>query len=301
MCPGRYQAVRQNTDPAQSLLVAVSGVDYQDRPLQTARPAGITGIVGLGFGGVAWSSADAVPPPLTGSSVSTAVVSAVSALVWAFQPLWTPRQVTKAVYNGGVVVNGGPKPECPLLLSQCISRRASVCGALHAAGAVTECVPAAPKPWSSPYLPTEMIALDNASTNFSPGMLEPAPLPLPRYSIPGGQITPWTLPMPVEETCPPCRSSQGHLYIPARDKDLVSPVVVVQQADGSSVSRALRPSNSQSNSLPYMLLHDVSYSFDLSGLGSFVSAYITAYGPSPQTTPPAPPPYSITEQIFVQP
>jgi hypothetical protein len=295
VCPGRYQAVRQDTDPSQALLVAVSGVDYQDHPLQTVRPLGITGIAGLGIHGVAWDSHDPVPAPLTGSSVSTAVVSAVSALVWAYGPGLTPGQVTAAVYTGGVDLTTVTM-ECPLLLGQCRSHRASVCGALKAAGAPLSCLPAAPQGWSSPSLPNEIAALDAAFSSLLPssGTSGAAPLPIPRDSVPTVQIQPWTFPMPIAETCPPCRLVSGHLSIPPRGHDLHGAVLVIRFTDGTMQSVALNPQHGP-------LASHTSYSFVLPNIPTsqtnhVQSAYITAFGfPQPH------PSYSITEQIFVQP
>lgn len=305
VCPGRYQAVPQDTDPSQALLVAVSGVDYQDLPLETVRPLGITGIAGLGFGGVAWDSHDSVPAPLTGSSVSTAVVSAVSALVWAYGSGLTPGQVTTAVYTGGVDLTTVTK-ECPLLLGPCSSHRASVCGALKAAGAPLRCLPAAPKAWSSPSLPSEIAALDIAFSSLPPSMgtSGPAPLPIPRYAVPMVEIQPQDT-TPVAETCtlcdrgkggtcPACRLVQESLSIPARAQDLYDAVLVTRLTDGTVQSVALNPQNGP-------LASHTSYSFVLpqiptSQTNHVQSAYITAFGhPQPH------PSYSITEQIFVQP
>jgi len=300
VCPGRYQAVQQDADPSQALLVAVSGVDYQDHPLETVRPLGITGIAGLGLGGVAWAPSDPVPAPLTGSSVSTAVVSAVSALVWAYRPGLTPGQVTTAVYTGGVDL-GTVTQKCPRLLTPCTSHRASVCGALKAAGAPLSCVPAAPKTSSSPSLPSEIAALDLAFSNLPPsiGTLGPAPLPTPRDSIPTVQIQPWTFPMPIAETCPPCRLAEGQLSIPARGQDLYDAVLVVRFTNPlvQPLTLALNPQNGP-------LASGTAYSFTLpspicqvqpSSMCQIKSAYITAFG-LPQPLPS----YSITEQIFVQ-
>lgn len=286
VCPGRYQAVPQDADSSQSLLVAASGVDYQDRPLETARPLGITGIAGLGLGGVAWNPGDPVPPQLTGSSVATAVVSAVSALVWAHQPSWTPGQVTTAVYQGGIDV--GPADECPLLLGACRSHRVSVCGALQAAGASPSCSPAAPKPWSCPGLPIEMAALAAAYANVPPSTGTLVPLTtLPRYLAPTVQVDPWVFPMPISATCPTCRAAPGQmstqptLSVPTRGQPLSSPVLVVRLSGGALNAMALGP----------QLAGNTSYVFPLPSSWVVQSAYLTGFES---------PGRSITEQIFVQ-
>jgi Subtilase family len=291
VCPARYQALPRDGDATQSLVLAVSGVDYQDHPLETARPAGITGIAGLGLGGVAWGPNDSVPPQLTGSSVSTAAVSAVSALVWAARPTWTTREVTQTVYAGGVDV--GTANECPRSLEHCRSRRTSACGALTVAGAAVPCAAPPAQPGSSPVLTSEIAALTAAFGGLSPtsGTLTATVDPLPRYSAPTVQLQPWTAPMPIAETCPVCVLANGMLTIPPRPDDLEHAVLVVELADGTVQTLALTPSTLASNT-PYV--------FSLPPNPSappIQAAYITAFG----EVAPSLPAYSITEQVFVDP
>jgi hypothetical protein len=283
--------VPRDASGTRSLVVAVSGLDYQDHPLETARPLGITGIAALGLGGVAWDPADPVPPQLTGSSVATAVVSAVSALVWAYQPTWTPDAITQAVHGGGI--DAGAADECPLSLGSCRSHRASVCGALSAAGAAVPCSPAAPHSSSSPPLAAQVADLEAAFSSSAPhvGLVSSPPATLPKHSVPTLQLQPWVGPMPIAETCPVCFISDGVLSIPARDQDLLDAVVVVRFADDTVQVLALESPLDSSTA----------YSFSLDPLtttaGPIQSAYITAFGPQPPTLQP----YSVTEQIFVQP
>jgi len=294
LCPGRYQAVPRATDPSQALLVAISGVDYQDHPLETARPGGITGIAGLGLGGVAWNSGDPVPPPLTGSSVATAVVSAVGALVWTAQPSWTPGQVTTAVYDGGMDV--GAADACPLSIPACRSHRASVCGALQKAGVSSSCLPPTPEAWSSPDLAAEVAALDATYAGVSPSAGTPLiPLSLaavPRYQAPTVQIDPYVFPSPIATTCRTCvvtavsgtpglSSTAPRVDLPPRGQVLSSPVLVVRLADDEVQAMALGP----------QLAPASSYVFPLPWSLPVQSAYLTGFEASGD---------SVTEQIFVQ-
>jgi hypothetical protein len=292
VCPGRYQAASRSGDPGQSLVVAVSGVDYQDRPLANARPLGITGIAGLGFGGVAWSPADPVPPPLTGSSVSTAVVSAIGALVWSQQATWNTAQVTRAVYDGGIPV--GPANACPLAIPGCASHRSSVCGALHAAGVAAPCATPAPYQDSNPALPTEIAAIDTEFDGLPPtiGTAVPTAAPLARNTLPGLQLQPWIYPMPIAETCPVCVVESNALVMPALTSPIENTVLVVHYDDGTEQNVALTASTAT-------LTSGVPYWFSLPpappGAG-IIAAYLTAYA-----VPPALPSYSITEPVFVEP
>lgn len=289
LCPGRYQAVKQDANLSQALLIAVSGVDYQDHPLETARPLGLTGIAGLGLGGIAWAPGDPVPPQLTGSSVSTAVVSAVSALVWAQQPSWTSGLVTKAVYNGGPDV--GPADACPLLLASCRSHRVSVCGALRAAGSSSSCTPAPPQAWSSPNLAAEVAALaaDYASVPESTGT-HVLPETIPRNLVPTVQVAASVFPQPISITCRTCyadmsapsTSGSGYLTIPSRGQVLRSPMLVVRLDNGHLDALDLGPS-ALDGSIPYL--------YPLPSGWVIQSAYLTGIEASG---------YSVTEQIFVQ-
>jgi hypothetical protein len=299
VCPARFQAMPRLADVKQSLVVAVSGVDYHDRPLTSARPLGIAALAGLGLGGVAWRAIDPVPPPLTGSSVSTAVVSAVSALVWQRQPAWTSAQIAKAVYAGGVDV--GPADACPLGLAGCRSHRASVCGALNAAGAAIACAPPPAKPGSSPALPAEISALTAAFATLpaTPGVATVTAAPLPHDTVPTLQIQPWLYPMPIAETCPVCCVAAAQLVMQAHDQDLEDPVLVVEYTDGSAQSVALAPPAAPFG--PAVLDGGTPYSFALppppsATSGPAVAAYLTAV-----VAPVGAPPYSILEQIYVQP
>lgn len=299
LCPGRYQAVPRGNDPLQSLLIAVSGLDYQDHPLETARPLGITGIAGLGLGGVAWGQSDPVPPALTGSSVATAVVSAVSALVWAAQPSWTPGQVTRAVYDGGLDV-GAMADACPLSIGPCPSHRVSVCGALHAAGTSPSCAIPGPKPWSSPDLPDEVAAFDHTYQNLSPipSTLLPIPMPMdkiPRYLASTVQVNPDVFPQPIATTCRTCVAidesaalgaalSGPHLDVlldGQAGQVLTSPVLVVRLPDGAVAAAAIEQ----------QLAANQPYVISLPSDWVVESAYLTGFEASGT---------SVTEQIFVQ-
>jgi subtilisin family serine protease len=285
-CPGRYQAVRRAGDASRSLVIAVSGVDYQDRPLETARPHGITGISGLGLGGVAWAPGDPAPPQLVGSSVSAAVVSAVAALVWAQRPSWTPDEVVVAVHAGGADV--GSADECPLALPLCRSHRVSVCGALHAAGATPSCSPPAPEPWSCPALWTETAALAAALANVPASSSTPLPLSaIARYAAPTVQVDPWVFPQPISGTCPTCRIdaaslSTPQLSIPALGQNLRDAELVVRFPDGSLHALALGA----------LLTAGPSYAFPLPSGWVAQSAYITGFDDQHA--------HSVTEQIFVE-
>lgn len=286
VCPGSYQGLAHPAGTGKYLLTAVSGVDYSDRPLESARLQGRTPLVGLAFAGVAWSPQDAAPPSLVGSSVATAVVAAVSGLVWAVRPSLSALTVVQHVRDGGVAVAGAPDA-CPPNLPHCSTRRASVCGAVQAAGLSLGCSAAAPRPWSSPSLPAQLAALDSS---VSPTMLAAVPAPLsqdPRLSLPSMQVEPWTFPMPISATCPTCYvadsslTSHDQLTIPALGRPLHEPMLLLRLEDNSWVGLQLQGP----------LTEHVPYRFNLPPLPPVQSAYLSGLDWQEQ--------HSIVEQLFV--
>lgn len=286
VCPGRYQSVPKDSDSAQSLVIAISGVDYQDRPLALTRPAGTAGIAALGLGGVAWAPSDPVPPPLTGTSVSTAVVSAIAALVWTVQPSLTVPGVVSAIYRGGVDLGEGDA--CPRGSSLCRSRRASVCGALRAAGAAIACTPPAAKPWSCPSLPVQVAALLAAYGGVAPGTGNVIPVTdLPDDLEPTVQLEPDVFPAPISATCPTCAgvdasvSGKPALVVPRLGQDLTDAVLVVRLASGTT--QALQLGGLAAAHAPYVVSLPTSWILQ--------SAFLTGFDAQG---------FSVTEQIFVQ-
>lgn len=294
-CPGRYQEMGQLGAPAQPLLYAVSGVDYGDRPLRSARAAGHTGIVGVGLGGVAWGANDSTPPALIGSSVATAVATAVGALTWAFRPSWSAGQIAQAVYEGGVDA-GATAEQCPAVFDECRTRRASVCGALHAAGATSACKPALPWSGSGPSLAAQTAALAATVTVAPSNAGAPLSAPLsgvPYDASPSMQVEPWTFPMPIQATCPTCwvssqmSVSQRQLVIPAANRTLLSPMLVVElQGSGPGGGPVMAVW------LGTDLLPGMSYVFWLPSTWMIRSATLTGFDVGEA--------HSISEQLFVE-
>lgn len=301
-CPGAYQGLGRGASPETSLLTAVSGVDYGDQPLVSARSAGRTGLVGLAFDAVAWSGVEAPPPALVGSSVAAAVVSAISALVVARQPSWSPSQVTKAIYDGGVPL-AAPADSCPLDFLSCATRRANVCGALLQAGVSPLTCEAAPaKGWSSPSLPSEIAALHSSVT---PTMRAASFAPLakdPRFLLPSMQVEPWTFPMPISATCPTCYLSDS------ANLAATGPSIASGPSPASAPDQLTIPALGRPLQIPMLLLHledqswlgvelqgpleeHVAYRFDLPSLPPVRAAYLAGFDWQEQ--------HSIFEQLFV--
>lgn len=293
-CPGTYQAMSKLAAPGQALLYTVSGVDYADQPLASARTLGHTGIVGVGVGGVSWKPEDPLPPALTGSSVATATATAVGAIVWAQQPSWSASQVAQAAYDGGV--DAGPAEHCPASFDECRTRRVSACGALQAAGAAVDCIPAPPQPGGCPSLTPQLSALA-ATITADPVATDPPMSPpfigVPFLEKPTMQVSPWTFPAPIQATCPTCWVSSQmsgaprQFLVPEVGRMLLNPMLIVQLFCSGSCAGSQR-----AVTLGHSLVPGEAYVFELPPTWNVVSAMLTGYDTEEM--------YSISEQLFVE-
>ncbi len=288
-CPGAYQVRSRPGVPSAPLLYAVAGLDYSDKPLETARPSSQTTISAIGLGGISWLPTSTVPQALTGSSVSTAVATAVAAVTWAFRPTWTAPQIAHAVHLGGVDL-GRPADHCASGLSSCRVRRANVCGALLAAGSWLRCSPPPRHPWSSPALPGPLADLTAWLTaSPSPMPQPPPPWPIPRFTLASRQVSPWVFPAPISVTCPTCwvfsassnTTGTSQLAIPYLSERLLAPTLVLRLDDGTLTALSLGAA----------LEANMQYSFTISTAFSIVAAYITGFDAGMS--------YSISEQLYV--
>lgn len=286
LCPAAYQAIAKDSEPSQPLLVAVSGVDYADHPLETTRPDGVASLTAPGIG-VSWIPGQPVPPQLVGSSVATAVVSAVAALVWSSKPSLSTQQVLSALYAGGVSVGGAN--DCPVSLPGCSARRVNTCGALHAAGISASCTPPSASSTGSPSLPSELAQLKAAYSAVSPGTPtghgNVSPVDNPRYQQPTSQVMPAVFPQPISATCPTCIVSNGltsapQVVIPELGESLSNAMLVLVTVDGNSYGISLGT-----------LAANQSYVFNLPTGIDARSAYLTGIS--------MPSNYSVTEQLFL--
>lgn len=286
LCPAAYQAIAKAAEPSQPLLVAVSGVDYADHPLETTRPDGIAGFTAPGIG-VSWIPGQPVPPQLVGSSVATAVVSAVAALVWSSKPSFSAQQVLSVLHAGGVSVGGAN--DCPVSLPGCSARRVNTCGALHAAGISASCTPPSAGSTGSPHLPAELTQLKAAYASHpvsypaDKGIVEPSLIP--RFQQPTSQVMPAVFPQPISATCPTCVVSNGvtsppRVIIPALGESLTDATLVLVTLDDESHALSLGT-----------LAANQSYVFDVPPGIVARSAYLTGLS--------MPSNYSVTEQLFL--
>ncbi len=115
-----------------NLVYSVGGVDGRDEPLVNTRPLGRPALAAPSFavpGARTVGGTVTAVGPLSGSSVSAAVVSAIAALVWNARPSLTPPQVMEKIHGSGAELSGfadycSPGASCGRI------KRASVCRAL---------------------------------------------------------------------------------------------------------------------------------------------------------------------------
>ena len=132
------------------LVYAIGGLDGQDRPIANARPKGMPALAAYAANATV-ETANGFTTPLTGTSVSTAVVAGIASLVWSYAPELTPDEmmhlIASTAYETELSANFDfwQSPRV---------RRASVCAALADACSILPaghcptlaCDPLAPAP-----------------------------------------------------------------------------------------------------------------------------------------------------------
>jgi hypothetical protein len=122
-----------------AMLYATGGLDFLDRPIVPLRPSARPVLAAPAMGGVAWgspvgSTCTASRTPLTGTSVSTALIGGTAATVWAYDPTLTPSGVMKKLVDGAVPLT----PSVPISASaarhfgKASAHRVSLCKTLGA-------------------------------------------------------------------------------------------------------------------------------------------------------------------------
>jgi Subtilase family len=198
------------------LVHAVSAVDVADRPLPTNRLSSQPRLVAYGMDVV---TSDMRPPnhtqPFTGTSMATAIVTGVAALVWGTQPSLAPVEVMDAVYAAGLTLPGtvdvciGGAP-----CSQSI-KRISGCATLMARNVVTGCVPSPglmlPGPNRAMAVASDGGAPDADAPDGgtpdadAPDTAPPVDAPTPTNPIYRATDQPWVVPQPGPVGCDVCR------------------------------------------------------------------------------------------------
>jgi hypothetical protein len=220
------------------LIYAVGGVDWQGLPLPNSRTNALPVRVAYGDHATVKVGNDpaAYTTVYTGSSVSTAVVSATAAMIWHLRPDLTPAQVMGLIDGSGETLKAradfypgsqspSPPPAPPI-------REISLCAAVKVAcskSGLNCSTPACPPQHQPPALSALLSQEDPGSgTPFEPAVLPPASLP-PCYQgtvllTAGDSVSqpicptdqygsvsaqPWVLPQPGDDPCPNCALVPG--------------------------------------------------------------------------------------------
>lgn len=242
MCPAAWMTQSPSCDPQRALVIGAYGLDHSDAPLAIARPGSATPFAAPGLGGVAWPAGAPLPPPLTGTSVAAAAVTASIAAVWAASPGLDQAGVVELLHQSAAPL-GTPADECAPGVSACDVRRISPCGALSALGSPWACLSSAlPSPVSNPDLdPLTQIELlaKLSSAAAVPASLATGPLPSDLAPAAGGQSA--VSPQPIIPVCPSCAlaltaagSSSNPVFYGSLDRAVSSLTLVVTTSTSSA-------------------------------------------------------------------
>ncbi|MFO0589333.1 MAG: S8 family serine peptidase [Polyangiaceae bacterium] len=205
MCPATWMSTPPTCDAKRPLVVGAYGLDHSDAPIAISRANSSSPFAAPALGGIAWPAGAPRPSPLTGTSVSSAAVSASVAAVWAAAPEFEPSQVVTLLHEHGTSL-GAPADTCAWGVPGCDVRRISPCGALSALGSPWTCESTAtPSVVSNVALdaPTHGDFLYKlATTGTLPAASYAGLLPSELTPSAGGQNR--VSPQPVIPTCPTC-------------------------------------------------------------------------------------------------
>jgi len=217
-------------------VYAVGGVDWQGLPLSNYRYGGLPRRVAFGDHAMAQTT-DQATGMYTGSSVSTAVVSSIAALVWQLRPDLRPAEVMRLITESGDVLPGRGdyyawKNVWPLsrLVQAPHLRRLSLCRAVTRACltggeqcSIPSCVSWNAKSGAADLaalvLSTDMAPAPDLKTATLPAACRSAshptpqlfavddlsvPDPCPLYLLPDMVSQRWVAPQPDDPPCPSC-------------------------------------------------------------------------------------------------
>jgi hypothetical protein len=126
-----YAAIEDSMLPvfgeSRPLVYAAGGLDGHDRPILNGRPEAMPPLAVYAAHASVEAGGD-YTTPLTGTSVSAAVVSATASLVWSYAPELTPNQVMQLIYDSGVDI--GQQADFGFAGAAATVHRVSVCAAM---------------------------------------------------------------------------------------------------------------------------------------------------------------------------
>lgn len=194
--PAAWEAdsVTCNASGPKPLLYSVAGVDGADKPLFNARPGGRPRLAAPGFM-IAPTHPNLSLGPYTGSSPSTATITAAAALIWSQQPGLAASNVVESVRSQAVSL-GEPADYCHTPPCGDIAR-VSLCNvaqSIYGAGAVACTTPAAGSGANPSFTAGQQIELSSwAEGTFAGSATEPF-LPTGCSQLVTGLVTDETTP-----------------------------------------------------------------------------------------------------------
>jgi hypothetical protein len=110
------------------LVYAIGGLDGFDRPIPNARPKGMPALAAYAANTTV-HTANGFTTPLTGTSVSTAVVAGIASLVWSYDPTIKPVELMHLIADASYETD--LEADFDFTATHPRVRRASVCSALE--------------------------------------------------------------------------------------------------------------------------------------------------------------------------
>ena len=111
------------------LVYAVGGLDGRDQPLENSRDHGRPRLNAYGFAVVSSNVGSGHTEPMTGTSMATAVASSAAAVLWAYKPDLTPREVALGLLASATPLTATPADLCFGPANCGVAARISVGGA----------------------------------------------------------------------------------------------------------------------------------------------------------------------------
>ncbi len=208
----------KNESILDSLVYGVSGIDALGNPLANSRKNSNATITAFGDHAALQNTTATNTEVLTGSSVSTVVVSSIASLVWGYRPELSATELMSLVYDAGepLKFNADFQPPTPRPL---VAKRASMCSALLKACKDNSCPAPNHCNWQKQMGDLTGTGLMNspATANYNLNSFSACKTSQSDCNaIENGSIaiSPWTTPQPDSDACPNCMVSlQSHTMI----------------------------------------------------------------------------------------
>lgn len=195
------------------LVYSVGGLRYGTEPMAGTREDGFPRLAASAMHVTVGKDS----PTLSGTSVSTAAVSGAAALLWSYQPTYSPKQVMDQLYAGGEDLGGAAEYFHGSYGAQTATRRLDVCDALSLSLGAGTPHPLACKNHDPRLANASGLGLVNNEllelvvTPITPSLVSSACAGF-EMRAPSGEgcpdsvdsATPYVLPQPTQPACPNC-------------------------------------------------------------------------------------------------